>query len=187
MKTTRIRHIAILILIFTSITTQQIKAESKGDTTKYFNITKISDEQIYMYLPEFTYEKDDISRDLSELKGKLILINLWATWCGPCKKEIPDLMKLYEEYKDDNFEILGIMIADKKDNLEKFLDNNHINYTIINGNERFISAITVAVGTQINAIPYTIIADESGRIVETITGTKTYEEFKKIINKYKNR
>jgi thiol-disulfide isomerase/thioredoxin len=140
-----------------------------------------------MYLPDFTFTKNDISYDITGLKGKLILINLWATWCGPCKKEIPDLMRLYEEYREDNFEILGILVADKKENLEKFLENNYINYPVIYGNDEFIKAVSGALGTQINAIPFTIIAGEDGNIIETIVGSKTYEEFKIIINKHKNK
>lgn len=181
------KTIIFILLILFSVFSHAGKAETQGDTAKYFNITKVSGEQIYMYLPDFSYEKSDIYYDISDLKGKLILINLWATWCGPCKKEIPDLMKLYDEYREDNFEILGILVADKKENLEKFLENNHINYPVINGNDEFVRAISGALATQVNAIPYTIIADENGRIIETIVGSRTYEEFKKIIIKHKTK
>lgn len=163
-----------------------VKADTTGDTAKYFNITKVSDEQTFSYFPDFTYEKEGISHNFSDNKGKITLINLWATWCAPCKHEIPDLIRLYEEFNKNDFEILGILVADKTENLENFLETNHINYPLINGNDKLISAISGSAGKQINAIPYTIIVDREGRIIETLVGTRTYEEFKTIINKYLN-
>ena len=57
---------------------------------------------------------------LSNLRGKVILINFWATWCGPCIMEIPDFNELYKKYSEDDFEILGISISDSKKQLIKF-------------------------------------------------------------------
>lgn len=156
------------------------------DTAKYFNIKNISEEQVRMSIPDFIYEKDGISYNFTDNKGKIILINLWATWCGPCKHEIPDLMKLYDEFNDNDFEIMGILVADKKENLDNYLNSNQINYPIINGNDKLVSAISKSIGNQINSIPFTIIVDRDGQVLETFIGSRTYEEFRTIIIKYLN-
>ena len=61
---------------------------------------------------------------LSEMKDKVILINFWATWCGPCRLEIPDFNELYDKYHSRGFEILGISISDTKDQLINFLNSS---------------------------------------------------------------
>ena len=60
---------------------------------------------------------------LADLKGKVAIVNFWATWCGPCKIEIPDFVKLYDEYKDKGLVIVGISIDDSPEQLQAFMRN----------------------------------------------------------------
>ena len=65
------------------------------------------------YAPDFKLnDSNDSLYVLSDLRGKVVLINFWATWCGPCRMEIPDFIELYDKYNDKGFEILGISLSD---------------------------------------------------------------------------
>ena len=70
---------------------------------------------------------------LESLRGQVVLLNLWATWCGPCRMETPYLQSVYEEYKDDGFEIVGISMdtGDAADDVAMFVDEYAVTYTIL--------------------------------------------------------
>ena len=70
---------------------------------------------------------------LDSLIGKVVLINFWATWCGPCRMEIPDFNELYEKYNEKGLEILGISISDSKDQLINFLKSYKVDYPVLYG------------------------------------------------------
>ena len=68
---------------------------------------------------------------LAEYKGKVVIVNFWATWCGPCKTEIPDFVKLYAEYKDKGLVIVGISIDDSAEQLQSFMREFKMNYPVV--------------------------------------------------------
>ena len=68
---------------------------------------------------------------LSDFKGSVVLLNFWATWCGPCIVEIPEFNELYKKYKDQGFEILGVSVSDTKQQLEKFQKKFDVDYKIL--------------------------------------------------------
>jgi len=92
---------------------------------------------------------------LSNLKGKVVLVDFWATWCPPCKNAIPHLIDLYEKFKDQGFVVLGISPEDEK-SLEKFRDDYKITYPILLGTQE----VAQAYGVQ--AIPKSIFIDKKG-------------------------
>ena len=75
---------------------------------------------------------------LSDHRGKIVIINFWAVWCPPCKVEIPDLVELYETYKDQGLIILGVAIKSKEGTIKKIVQELGINYPIINGDNPHI-------------------------------------------------
>jgi len=178
--------IITLFLLFLFYSASVSNTVTARDTSKYYKTAAVPEEINKMYIPDFTYEKDGISHNFSDSRGKIVFINLWATWCSPCRKEMPDLIKLYDKYRGNNFEILGILVADKPENLDEYLIYNDINYKIIYGNDKLISAISRAIGQTIESIPFTIIVDENGRVTETFVGTRTYEVFESILKKFIN-
>jgi peroxiredoxin len=98
---------------------------------------------------------------LSDYKGKVVLLNFWATWCGPCKVEIPEFVEVYKEYKDRGFEILGVLAMDEPspEELKAFADAYHMNYPVLRANQEFEDAHGPLWG-----LPTTFVIDRQGSI-----------------------
>ena len=110
---------------------------------------------------------------------KVVLINFWATWCPPCRGEIPDLVKLQKKYKS-KFLIIGVSFDEDAKTVVSYIGENGVNYPVI----MVDSKLEQAYGG-IEAIPTTFIIDLKGEIVEgPIVGSRSYEEFEKLIKKY---
>lgn len=99
---------------------------------------------------------------LSKYKGKVILIDFWATWCKPCVKEIPALKKFYAEYKPKGFEIIGISLDDKKANLTAFLAKEDLMWPIAFSGNGWADPTARNYG--INSIPSTWLIDKKGNL-----------------------
>jgi len=115
--------------------------------------------------PDFTLA--DLSgrlHSLADFQGKVVLVDFWATWCGPCRKEIPHLVKLYDTYKSKGFVILGVGL-DRQSNIAKFVADNKISYTVL-VDEKSVAARPYGV----SGIPRTLIIDKKGRIAFDHTG-----------------
>ena len=106
---------------------------------------------------------------LSELKGKVVLINFWATWCGPCRMEIPDFNDLYKKYNKDGFEILGISLSDTKKQLIDFAKVYNVEYPLLYGNFKEIDSITRSYGG-VPAVPWSFLVSVEGDIIKTYPG-----------------
>lgn len=117
--------------------------------------------QNYPDAPEFTFE--DLNRNkisLSDLSGKVIFLNVWATWCPPCTREIPDFIKVYEQYKDKGLEIIGISVDRiSQSKVLKFAEKYNINYPVA----MMTSKLYKDYGP-FPAIPVTIVIDKNRKI-----------------------
>ncbi len=114
---------------------------------------------------------------LASYKGKIILLNFWATWCPPCKVEIPDLIALQEQYKDD-IVVLGFSVDDTAEQLQPFASEYKMNYPVLVGlgHENIQEAYGPMWG-----IPVTIIIDRDGRIAKKQSGIRTKEQIEREI------
>jgi len=128
--------------------------------------------------PEFSLK--DISgqeRRLSDFKDKVVIIDFWATWCPPCRAEIPHFVNLYNQYKDQGLEVIGIALDFNGDRVvPPFVSSNNINYTILLGNEEVSNLYG-----GITAIPTTFIVDKEGNIRRKYIGYNDKEVFEKDI------
>ena len=106
---------------------------------------------------------------LSELRGKVVLINFWATWCGPCRQEIPDFNELYDKYHDLGFEILGISLSDSKQQLINFSKVYNVKYPLLYGNNKDINQVTASYGG-VPAVPWSFLIGVDGEIIATYPG-----------------
>ena len=120
-------------------------------------------------------------------KGKVMLINFWATWCKPCVKEFPELVKLYSNYKDKGFELIFISVDVSEDVESKvipFLKKQNVDFvTYYNKFDKPEELINYIDKDWEGAIPSTYIYDKEGKLTTHILGSKSYEEFEKEIEK----
>lgn len=129
---------------------------------------------------DFTLETVDGKKiTLSELRGKVVLVNFWATWCGPCVKEIPDFLKVYEAYKSKGFEIVGISLdRGGWKQVTPFVERMKISYPVVIGDARLVEAYG-----NFNAIPTTFLLDKNGNIVTKHTGLMTKAQLEEHLNR----
>jgi len=110
---------------------------------------------------DFTVELlDGKSFKLGKQKGKVVLLDFWATWCSPCREEIPNLKRLYAEFKDKNFEIIGISLDKNQDKLKDYLEKEGITWKISSSGESWNDEHVQLYG--VNSIPSMWLVDKNG-------------------------
>jgi peroxiredoxin len=115
---------------------------------------------------------------LADFKGKVIIVNFWATWCPPCKAELPALIELYDRYKDQGLVVLGISGDDDPETLRAFAGEWKINYPMIVGRDE--AALMDAYGP-IYGYPISVIVGRDGALCGKHVGPATKEEFEREI------
>lgn len=116
--------------------------------------------------PEFSLPtQSNSSISLSELQGKTILVNFWASWCKPCQKEIPELIKIHNKYKNQGLELIGINIDQEKQNAVSLIEKFNINYTVA-----FDPNMTAINKYKAVGMPCSFIIDRNGIIREIVYG-----------------
>jgi len=116
--------------------------------------------------PDFSLKSFDGQEiTLSQLKGKVVLLDFWATWCGPCKESIPHLIQLYKNYRESGFELVG-MNVDKGDGeaVRRFVTSMDIPYPVV------IAPEDVVRNYRVTGIPVTFLIDKKGKIREKVVG-----------------
>jgi len=109
-----------------------------------------------------------IPRTVEAWDGKVLVLNFWATWCQPCRREIPALMDLQKKYGNRGLQIIGIAIDDR-DDVEKFVSRLGVNYPILAGGDDAMEAAT-EYGNEIGVVPYSVVVSRTGYIQETYFG-----------------
>jgi peroxiredoxin len=113
---------------------------------------------------------------LSDLRGKKVMINFWATWCKYCVQEMPDLMKLQEAHKDD-LVILYVNVGESKETIQKFIEEHKLTGTILLDDK-----MTVASLYGVDAYPTTYAINEKGEVITYMRGMMEYETMEQMFN-----
>ena len=127
--------------------------------------------------PDFTLTAmNDSVYTLSKLEGKVVLINFWATWCGPCRMEIPEFNEMHKSYHERGLEILGISVSDNKKQLKNFAKSFAVNYPLLYGGAREMNKIMKDYGG-VSAVQSSFLVGKNGNIVWSYPGAilKNYD------------
>jgi thiol-disulfide isomerase/thioredoxin len=128
---------------------------------------------------EFVGEQGGAVR-LSELKGNVVLLNVWATWCGPCKKELPIVQKMYDTYSDRNFVVVSVNVDADRRRVEPFLKQFNISLPVYFASPEDAGPLTAT------GIPSTFIIGPDRTLVDRAVGysPEWEERWKKVVEKY---
>jgi peroxiredoxin len=118
---------------------------------------------------------------ISSFRGKYLLIDFWASWCGPCRMENPNVVKAYNDFKGKNFTILGVSLDKDKDSWKKAITQDHLNWTQMSDLKYWNSQAVETFGFQ--GIPFNILVDPSGKVIgESLRGEELDAKLKQVLN-----
>jgi thiol-disulfide isomerase/thioredoxin len=118
---------------------------------------------------------------LGEWKGKVLVVNFWATWCPPCRKEVPEFMAIQQKYAAQGLVIVGIGI-DTKDKIAPFVEKLGVNYPVLLG-ERDGMKVSFTAGNVLGGMPYTVVLNRAGEIVTARMGALSGAQLEEIIGR----
>ena len=119
---------------------------------------------IGQFAPEISLPSPDGKEiALSSLKGKLVLIDFWASWCGPCRKEMPNVIKIYSKFKNKGFEIYGVSLDQDKEKWMEAITKDGINWPQVSDLKYWDNVAAKIYNVQ--GIPYTVLIDKDGKII----------------------
>ena len=120
--------------------------------------------------PDFTLSSlDDSTYTLSNMKDNVVLLNFWATWCGPCRMEIPDFNELYLKHHKEGFEILGIAMDGNKKSLKNFTKSYTMEYPVLYGSARDLNKVSMDYGG-VMSLPTSILIGKNNEVIRTYPG-----------------
>lgn len=134
-------------------------------------------------LPRPEFEMADLDgkiHSVSEWDGKVLVLNFWAPWCTPCKKELPIFMEMQEKYQDQGLQFLGLAV-DTPDSVKQFLTEMPLNFPTLVGEDDAMKIASIY-GNNIGALPYTVIINRSGKIIFTRKGDIKQAEAEKMFS-----
>lgn len=163
--------------------TGENKSTQTGSKTSYA-VKSVGTSKAKNEMVDFSWSEDGKDVKLSDYKGKVILLNFWATWCPPCRKELPDLSQISTELKDKDFVMIGVSVDDNQEVLNKFLETNRLPYTIVFEPTELVGKYMSTAGQTQNVVPQTYIINKEGKVVEAILGSRSKADFLSLINKH---
>ena len=149
----------IYLIIFTFIFTQNNKDNNEPNYIPAYDFN----------LSVFNDLGQDSTIQLSSLKGNVILLNFWATWCGPCIAEIPEFNDLYDKYNSKGFEILGVSVSDNYKQLKKFSNKIEVEYKMLFGSSDEMAVVIQNYGG-FYSVPVSYLINREGLVVRGYPG-----------------
>lgn len=120
---------------------------------------------------------DEVS--LSDYRGKVVFMNFWATWCGPCRLEMPSMQRLYESVTSDRFEIIAVNLKESEEMVGDFMDELGLIFPVMMDSTGFVGS-----KYSVRGIPTTFLLDKQGRLIGRMAGTREWDtpSFEALIN-----
>src|SRR5688572_17017125 len=143
---------------------QQTNQQQTNQKAVSYKVTAVDKKQVKAeQMVDFTWMEDGKEVKLSDYKGKVIVLNFWATWCPPCKKELPHLSQISTELKDKDFKMIGVSVDDNQEVLNSYLQSNGLSYTVVFEPNELVGKYMTAAGQNQNVVPQTYIIDKKGK------------------------
>lgn len=131
--------------------------------------------EIGMQAPDFELRNINNEKvSLSDYRGQKVFLNFWASWCPPCRQEMPDMQKLYEEYEDEVV-ILAVNVGENKSTAANFMMQNNLSFTVLLDNDK-----STARNYLVRGIPSSYFLDQDGIIKEKVVGAVSYQRMLKL-------
>lgn len=121
----------------------------------------------------------DEEQALSQWEGNVLVVNFWATWCEPCREEIPEFIETYNKFRDQGLVFLGIAL-DQKEKVISYSHEFEINYPVLIG-DLSAWAISEAAGNKQSVLPYTVVINHEGEIVKSYLGRVHQDKLEKLV------
>jgi peroxiredoxin len=129
--------------------------------------------------PEFTLNDfDGNAVSLTDLRGQVVMLNFWASWCGPCREEMPDMQRVYDDLKDDGFTILAVSLDQSQDDARKFIDENGFTFLVV------MDDAAVADMYEVTGIPKTLIIDRDGIVRQVRVGQLNESSLRQLVEEW---
>lgn len=177
MKLSRLRLLATIITI--AATGGGLYACSPKSDTPPATVTSVQPDAATALFDARFNDLNGKMQPLSQWRGKVVIVNFWATWCPPCREEIPEFIKMQEKYGKQGLVFVGIAI-DQKDKVQAYADQMGINYPILLGELEAID-LTKRAGNRLGGLPYTVIIDRHGKIAASEIGGLTQAKLDTLI------
>lgn len=163
------KKIALILVVVAAITAckreekaghASSKPGEKTETTSTEAIT--TGAEVGSMMPEYAAVNLDGSKfDLASKRGKVVLVNLWATWCGPCRFEIPELQRIHNTYTARGFEVVGVSLDEgDAEPVQAFVDEQKMTYPVVHDAPGALANVL-----QTSVLPTTVLVDRNGKIV----------------------
>lgn len=166
----KIMILALIIALIASGCSEKKETEESSKTNTEEQVNPQTSEDAII-APDFELETlNGKTIKLSEMRDKNVILNFWATWCGYCVLEMPDLQKLQEKYKDDLL-ILTVNVGESKEVVQKFMEENNLNLAVVLDKDMAVSN-----NYGIRSYPTTIAVNKKGEAVRGYVGMLTYEQ-----------
>ncbi len=124
--------------------------------------------------PDFTLKSlTGTNLRLEEYRGQVVLINFWASWCGPCRQEMPILDRLHQRYEDTGFSVLGVNVEEDSSSALKVVDRTGVTFPVLFDTEQVVSRLY-----ELKAMPSTVVVDRDGNVRYIHKGYKPGDESK---------
>jgi len=142
-----------------------------GLAVRHFAVNPLYNQPVTSAKPLFTATLTDINgskQNLSQYQGKIIVLNFWATWCPPCREEMPELSQLHQEYKNRNVVVLGVA-EDELAPVKEYLQLSPVAYPVFIA-ENESADLGMHLGNDKSVLPYTVIIGADGNVIDTFFG-----------------
>jgi len=165
------------LAIFAGILLQNTK--NSGTTKHMAQNAPVTNKGANLILAATLPDLQGKNQSVSQWKGKVLVVNFWATWCEPCRREIPEFIELQDEFRDQGLLFIGIAL-DKKSKVRQFSKEVGVNYPILIGGIEAME-LAEAAGNRYAVLPFTVIFNRNGEITSTHVGRIARDKLEPIL------